>query len=210
MVDPWKPPAEESKLGGALTVWLALCLALGILGTITTCWSAASFVWSQVAAPSFVGPEQAEVLAEIKAEQAWWVVPNMVFQLTLKLILSLGLAVGAGLGFTRQRAGFRLLKPVLVFGVFFEIASALWSLLYTTFNWEKTSEGFGRAMTADPNMPAEIGQYAGPMFVGLVVVTMVVALGWGLVKAGLYLITRRAILRFEGAQGGEPAATPEA
>jgi hypothetical protein len=154
-----------------------------------------------------VDPEAAEVLAEIKAEQAWWVVPNLVLQLGLKLILSIGLLVGAGLGLAKRGAGFRLLKPVLLFGILFEIASALWSLLYTAFNWQKTGEDFGRALNADPSMPAEVGEYAGPVFGGLMVIMMVVMMGWALVKAGLYLTTRRAITRFESARDGDRAAT---
>ncbi|MBW1881423.1 MAG: hypothetical protein JRJ84_23960 [Deltaproteobacteria bacterium] len=206
-MDPWQPPSEDSKLGTALTFWLALCLALGLLGTATTCWSTFGFLWGQIAAPTaLVGSEQAEILAEIKAEQAWWVVPNMVLQLGLKLILSLGLIVGAGLGLSKRRAGFRVLKPVLLFGVFFEIASALWSLLYTVFNWQKTGEDFGRALTADPSMPAEFAEYAGPVFGGLMVIMMAVAMGWALLKAGLYLTTRRAITRFESARDIDEAA----
>jgi len=207
-VDQWQPPSEDSKLGAALTLWLALCLALGLLGTGSTCWSAIVFVWGQIAASTaLLGPEQAEVIAEIKAQQEWWVVPSMVLQLVLKLCLSLGLIVGAGLGLSRRRAGYRLLKPVLLFGVFFEIASALWALLYMAFNWQEKGQDFSRAMNADPSVSAEFGELVGPLFGGLMVITMALMMGWALLKAGLYLITRRAITRFESAQDGDGAAT---
>jgi uncharacterized membrane protein YjgN (DUF898 family) len=166
----------------------ALCLTLGVLGALMTCFSAFSVVWGQVA-PNFIDPAQAEVMRAIQEEQGWWVIPMNVVMLTAKMVLSVGLIAGSGLVVADKPNGPGLLRPVLAYGVILELGMGLWGAGYTALNFGTMGERFGEAMAANPDMPPGFEQSGGAMFGTMMLVAMVAMLGWAVVKAILYTAT---------------------
>ncbi|MFT6819934.1 MAG: hypothetical protein ACJATT_003758 [Myxococcota bacterium] len=119
-------------------VLAVFCLILGILGTLMTCFSAFSVIWSQVA-PSFMDPAQAEVMRVIHAQQGWWVLPFSLLQLLAKMTLSVGLIAGSTLVIAHKPSGPNLLRPVLIYGIILELGVGLLGTPHSTSPQWRTS-----------------------------------------------------------------------
>jgi len=192
-MDEYAAPDSKSEvvrepLTVAPIVLTILCLLLGIIGTLLTCTSFASTAWSY-AAPGFMPPEQAAMMESVRAEQGWWVLPFTILQLIAKMVLSVGLIVGGGAVLARASWGASVFRPVLLFGIAFEMLVGLFGAAYTAFNFSKMGEDFGDIMSTDPNIPPELAELMGEYFGLAMAVAMVFMLGWALVKVGLYAAT---------------------
>jgi len=60
------------------------------------------------------------------------------------------------------------------------------------------TDTFGAVMSADPNVPPEVGQMAGQAFGAIVVVAMAFMLVWAVMKGALYLWTRSVVVGERG------------
>ncbi len=182
-----------------LILGLVLCLALGLIGILNTCFSGFAVITTQLAGGALAAsPEQARVMEDIRAQQGWWVLPVSLLQLLLKMGLSAGLAVGSGLCLGRNATGASILKPTLVFGIVFELGVAIIGMANTAWNWETMASQFGGAMAADPALNSDIAQSAGTMFGVMMVVTMGFMFLWAAIKAGIYALTWNKLGSEEG------------
>lgn len=194
MSDVFEPPQSASTSSSARIVLLVLCLSLGAVGTLMTCYTGFALTMMQAMGDKLmINPEQAKVLADAQAAQAWWLMPLTGVQLVLKLGLSLGLTVGAVQALRKQASGPAILMPVLVFGMVFELLSAAFGAANTFLQREAMVAQFGASMAADPNMPTHIAEAAGSAFGVIMVGTMLFMLVWAMVKAGIYGLTRRTL-----------------
>ncbi len=193
--DSWTPPkTETSSAPRSLRVGVALCLLLGVLGVLMTSYSGLILWVTQTGLMDVaVSPEQGQVMEELRTQQSWWVLPVAAVQTLLKMALSVGLVVGSVQVLRRRPSGPEILRPILIFGIAFELILGLWGATSTLWNWEKMSEQFGASMAANPGVPAEVAQGAGTAFGVAMVIAMVFVFLWAGVKAGLYEWTRRGL-----------------
>ncbi|MCO4745251.1 MAG: hypothetical protein KC912_10725 [Proteobacteria bacterium] len=200
MSDVFEPPKAESPRSVARSLAVILCTLLGLIGAGFSCYSGVSIGTQYVLADAMAAsPEQAQVMRDIQAAQGWWVMPLTVLQLLVKLGLSLGMAVGGFLVLghpavhSRAALGPSVLRPVLLFGVVFELVSALYGAVYVFLRRGTLQTQFTATMATDPNFPQHLAESFGSAFVIAMSVMMVVMLIWAGIKSGLYAFTYRSL-----------------
>ena len=194
MSNVYEPTDAKTSDGPELTtlskVLLVAVMLLGGIGVLMSLYSGVMIAVSQAGLLA-ASDAQAEVLAEIQAEQSVVAIAITVLQLLVKIAFSAVMSFGA-LQWLLGRP-FALLRPTLWFGAAFEVLSSLWGILWTVFHWEQMNDQFARSLAADPNIDPAMADSMGPVFATTMVVTMGGMLIWAFVKAGLYVATNRTL-----------------
>ena len=181
--------AARRKAPGALTAILIICLVLGILGLLESCFGGAALAFQtqinefQAKNPDPIAKKMQQEIEGVQQEQF---VPNLIM-IGLNFIVAPLLVTGAIGGLNRKTWGYRFLSAGLLLAVFYVVVRVVLTIiiqLATMGTMTKAmQDGMRQQGGANAAQGAEIVGTA--MQVGIYVAIGVSVL-WGLIQLGFY------------------------
>ncbi|MBS0265912.1 MAG: hypothetical protein JSS02_28535 [Planctomycetes bacterium] len=210
------PPRARPK---GVEIVCIVAFILGGSGLLVSATGLASSVFARkfqttMAGPAGVPPELQQAQAEMNAqvmeivERYRWISLPLI---SLKLAVEVALLLATVRTWRLQERGRKLLIRVLWIALVLETLQVFPGIVIQIETQAVTREFMQKIMTSRPGAPQQASQVATKLVQGLAVVSLVIAIGWMVLKdlyyglAARYLARPEIAAQFRAAESGEPA-----